>query len=80
MMRTGNNATEDKTMKKVTVKKMACRELSGDWHDAPLKWTVDGPNTECQKFSTKKDALEYAKARRHSETQQEAMKKFSLSE
>lgn len=33
----------------------------GDWHDAPLKWQVRGP--EVQNFSTKKMAMTWMRLR-----------------
>jgi len=38
----------------------------GDWHDAPLRWSVQGPGSELQNFETKKKALKYASIRRKS--------------
>ena len=40
--------------------------VPGDWHDKPLKWEVKGPAAEVQNFSTKANAIMYAKIRRHS--------------
>lgn len=51
-------------------------EASGDWHDAPLKWQVAGPNQEVQKFGRKADAKLYAKIRRKASTQAEAINAF----
>src|SRR3954469_16058189 len=41
----------------VTVEKLEKVEHHGDWHDKPTRYAVRGPGQECQKFSTKKDAL-----------------------
>lgn len=51
-------------------------ELSGDWHDKPLRYRVTGPNAEIQKFSTKKDAERYSRIRRNSIDQMDAIRKF----
>lgn len=62
-------------MAKVKVSKLERPYHSGDWHDAPLKWTVQGPGAEVQDFSRKADAEEYAKLRRRN-TAAEASRKF----
>jgi hypothetical protein len=41
----------------VKVSRMDKPQASGDWHDKPLRWIVTGPDSEVQKFATKKDAL-----------------------
>lgn len=38
-------------------------EHSGDWHDKPLKWQVNGL-PEVQKFCTKKDAQAWIRIRK----------------
>ena len=63
-------------MPKVVVEKLPHILHDGDWHDKPLKWTTKGPNKEFQNFSTKKNALEYAKYRRRSESDLEAIQKY----
>lgn len=52
-------------------------EESGDWHDAPLKWKVEGPKLEVQKFATKKEATRYASIRRTSKDQTEAFRRYT---
>ncbi|AKF13639.1 hypothetical protein PHIN3_376 [Sinorhizobium phage phiN3] len=59
-------------MTKIVVSKLAREIHDGDWHDAPLRWQVAGPGAEIQNFSTKKDALLYAKLRRKAKSFQEA--------
>lgn len=61
---------------KIAVSKLPTREFSGDWHDAPLKWQVAGPDTELQKFSTKREAQHYASIRRKSASFNEACATF----
>ena len=51
-------------------------EHHGDWHDRPLRYAVYGTNGECQKFATQKDAHTYARLRRRTETQDEAVNAF----
>jgi len=53
----------DQTMK-LAITKLNSPEHYGDWHDKPLRWQVSGPESELQKFSTKRDALLYRKIRR----------------
>lgn len=65
-------------MHKVVVLPLARPIHSGDWHDAPSKWQAVGPGTEVQQFSTKKDAMLYAKIRRHAKTFKEACDKYVL--
>lgn len=60
----------------VTVSKLARPEHCGDWHDKPLKWAVSGPRSECQKFSTKRDALQYARIRRRFVDQLDAINAY----
>ncbi len=49
---------------KITITKLVNPMHVGDWHDAPLKWTVNGPYNEVQHFETKKNALRYVSIRR----------------
>ena len=59
----------------LTVSKLPHAEHSGDWHDKPLRWIVsDG--IECQKFSTKTAALNFASRWRKSATMWEAIAKY----
>lgn len=62
----------------ITVSKLDCFERSGDWHDKPLRWRVGGPGAEVQKFSTRKDAEQYARLRRKL-SQEQAIKTFVIS-
>lgn len=64
------------TSLKLTVNKLDRSEMMGDWHDKPLRWFVSGMASGIQKFSTKKEALEYAKIRRHVATDLEAFRAF----
>ena len=48
---------------KITVQKLETPVYSGDWHDPPLKWSVNGPGEEVQLFYTKANALMYKKVR-----------------
>lgn len=50
----------------IQVQQLATEIHDGDWHDKPLRWTVQGPASEVQNFSTKKDAMKYASCRRKS--------------
>ena len=59
---------------KLTISKLATPVRCGDWHDRPLKWEVNG--AEKQLFATKKDALLWAKIRRHSASFLETFDKF----
>lgn len=61
----------------ITISKLDCFERSGDWHDKPLRWRVDGPGAEVQKFSTRKDAEQYARLRRKL-TLDQAIKSFVI--
>ena len=51
---------------------------AGDWHDAPAKWEVLGPNSERQIFARKKDAELYRRIRRRSATFNEAQLAYVL--
>jgi hypothetical protein len=65
-----------KIVAKITVTKMEKPEQSGDWHDQPVRWQVNGPKTEVQKFSTKADATLYARLRRNSSDFNEASEAY----
>jgi hypothetical protein len=53
----GAAGSENATMNEITITKLERFDYSqGDWHDAPLRYSVNGPGNECQKFSTKKNA------------------------
>jgi len=61
----------------ITIAKLERFDYSqGDWHDAPLRYAVNGPSSECQKFSTKKAAQKYASLRRRSSDQSAAIKAY----
>lgn len=60
----------------LVIEKLERPEHAGDWHDAPLRWVVKGPLDETQKFSTKEEATVYARIRRRSSTQVEAIHNF----
>jgi hypothetical protein len=51
-------------------------EHYGDWHDKPVRYSVTGPMSEVQKFSTKKDAMRYAARRRRAASQQGAINQY----
>ena len=51
-------------------------QASGDWHDKPLRWAVNGPAGEVQKFSTRKEACRYKSLRFQSYDQKIAIEKF----
>ncbi len=73
---TATNEREKKM--KFTLTKLAHPIHSGDWHDRPGKWQVNGPESEMQTgFPTRKEAEMYAKCRRHSTSANEAGSKFS---
>lgn len=48
-----------------TIHRLACPVHCGDWHDKPLKWQVNWPGHQLspngQRFSTKKDAITFAR-------------------
>jgi hypothetical protein len=48
-------------------------ERSGDWHDKPLRYAVNGPGNEVQKFPTKRSAENYRTVRRKAATMSEAI-------
>ena len=60
----------------ITVSKLDTPRYEGDWHDAPLRWSVEGPGAELQLFSTKKWADLYARIRRRSSNAAEAGNEF----
>lgn len=64
------------SMNRIKVTRMEQPEHSGDWHDKPLKWRVDGPANEVQKFQTRKNAEQYATIRRHSADFNEAHRAY----
>ena len=59
---------------KITITKLPTPEHHGDWHDKPVKWAVDGPGTERQKFTRQADARQYMGIRRRCKTDGEAMR------
>lgn len=61
----------------ITVSRLPTPLVSGDWHDKPLVWTVQGPSGEVQHFRTKAWALAYARARRKSGSFAEAQRRFA---
>ena len=63
-------------MAKITVVAIS-PEACGDWHDKPLKWAVNGPGNEVQKFSTKADALKYKSVRFRSYDQNAAFHNYA---
>jgi hypothetical protein len=63
---------------KIEISKMERSEHQGDWHDKPLRWLVAGPESETQKFSTKKDAEKYLRLRRRSSDQGAAIRNYCL--
>ena len=56
----------------ITVTRLDQPYHSGDWHDKPLAWAVDGPGLEVQHFSTRKNAELYARCRRKASGMNEA--------
>jgi hypothetical protein len=46
---------------------------AGDWHDRPLRYEVLGPGSECQVFSTMREAKQYRAIRRRSLSEKEAI-------
>lgn len=63
-------------MAAITISQMPKPEASGDWHDKPLKWLVEGPGEERQKFSTKAWATLYKRCRKASSDANEATRNF----
>ena len=61
---------------RLTLDKLERPEYHGDWHDKPLRWAVNGPRSECQKFSIKRDAQKYASIRRRSVDQLAAINNY----
>lgn len=66
-----------KEKQKIEVVKLDRPEQCGDWHDNPLRWVVNGPRSECQKFSTKRDAEKYASIRRRNTDQLAAINYYT---
>jgi len=64
---------------KIQISKMERSEHQGDWHDKPLRWQAVGPDSELQKFSTKKEASLWAKIRRRATSQFEAFRTYVAS-
>lgn len=62
----------------VTVSRLPHVEQHGDWHDRPTRYIVEGPNGEVQKFSTKREAENYAIDRRRSDSQFAAIEAWML--
>lgn len=61
-IRARKNETADKaTARPFLIERLQSPEHSGDWHDKPLRWKVNGP--EVQKFATKRDAKLWARFR-----------------
>lgn len=61
---------------KITISKIQT-EASGDWHDKPLRWAVNGPGSEIQKFTRQADARTYLQIRRQCKTQAEAIRIYA---
>ena len=60
----------------VRIEKLARPYRDGDWHDAPLRWSVIGPAAEVQNFSTRKDARTYKRIRVVSPNFADAQRRF----
>ena len=60
----------------IRIEKLETPIHEGDWHDPPSRWQVIGPNKEIQRFSTKAQAQDYARLRRHCRTQLEAILRY----
>jgi len=60
----------------IKVEKLERPEHCGDWHDKPLRYAVNGPRSECQKFSTKKDAMTYRSMRARTNDQLVAINSY----
>jgi hypothetical protein len=65
-------------MQAFRIEKLETPEHDGDWHDKPLRWIVLGPANEAQKFTTKKEAALYARVRRSSASQLEAISRYAV--
>jgi hypothetical protein len=63
-------------MNRISISKLERPQYAGDWHDKPLRWSVKGPGSEEQHFSTRPDARLYARIRRGAETFREALSRF----
>ena len=61
---------------KITITKLQHAIRSGDWHDAPLRWSVNGPLTERQLFATKRDATVYKRLRKTAKNDHQAQRAF----
>lgn len=60
---------------KPVISKLERAEHGGDWHDKPLRWAVN-TNTERQLFSTKREATDYARRRRASANESDAISAY----
>lgn len=60
----------------ITITLLDIPEACGDWHDKPLRYVVNGPGVERQKFALKKDAKKYASIRRTTSDQWAAINRF----
>jgi hypothetical protein len=65
-------------MQAFRIEKLETPEQDGDWHDKLLRWIVLGPANEGQKFPTKKEAALYARIRRSSASQLEAISRYAV--
>jgi hypothetical protein len=65
-------------IKGIRVAKLNHAIQAGDWHDAPMRWTVTGPGSEVQHNQTRKGAELYAKIRRNSADQSTAINAYVL--
>lgn len=65
-------------MADITIQKMEKPRRDGDWHDAPLRWEVNGPGDELQQFSTRADARLWRKCRRVAPDYATASRAFAL--
>jgi hypothetical protein len=57
-----------------TIEKLARPIREGDWHDAPLRWEVRGP--EVQRFTTKRGAQLWIRLRRQHADFNDAVRAF----
>lgn len=64
-------------MTTIQVRRLDRPQYEGDWHDAPLKWTVIGPSSEVQNFETRKNAELYARLRRRTASMNEAARAYA---
>ena len=65
-------------MQVIQIERLQPEEHDGDWHDKLLRWIVLGPANEAQKFPTKKEAALYARIRRSSACQLEAISRYAV--